>query len=49
MDLPGAADNLKQFRARLRGEVQVVPAAAERGEGIEEVKRVVAERVTATE
>jgi GTP-binding protein len=47
MDLPGAEENLKHFRARLRSKVEVVPAAAERGEGMEEVKRIIAERVSA--
>jgi GTP-binding protein len=48
MDLPGAGENLKDFRTRLGSKVEIVPAAAERGEGIEEVKRLVAERVSAT-
>jgi len=44
MDLPGAEENLKHFRGRLR-KVEVLSAAAERGEGVEEVKRVLAKRI----
>ncbi len=41
MDLPEAAEKLDHFRARYK-KLEIIPIAAERGEGIEEVKNALA-------
>ena len=45
LDLPGSAEKLEQFKARYK-KLEIVPIAAERGEGIDEVKNALAKALT---
>jgi GTP-binding protein len=45
MDLPGADENLKALRKRF-SKIDIVPISAAKGEGIEEVKRKLAEQLS---
>lgn len=44
MDLAGADDNLRVFRAKFRG-IKILPIAAEQGEGLDALKKLLAELV----
>jgi GTP-binding protein len=48
MDLPGAAENLKVFKRRIR-KVKVVPISALKSEGIAELKAVLGEQIAPAE
>ena len=45
MDLPGAKENLKALQERFP-KLQIVPASAAKGEGIDELKQALATRMT---
>lgn len=48
MDLPGAEENLKTFKRRLR-KIKVVPISALKDEGIGELKSILREKITTAE
>ena len=48
MDLPGAKQNLKALQERFR-KLQILPASAAKGEGIDDLKQALAARITGPE